>query len=47
MAQPLDAGDIVGDIYINGKLELRGLRLPVTPSFRPEVILRTIDVAAP
>jgi hypothetical protein len=44
--QPLDAGFIVGDLFVDGQLEVRGLRLPVTPAFRPSVILRPIDVAA-
>jgi hypothetical protein len=45
--RPLDVGDIVGDLFVNGALEVRGLRLPATAQFRPNVILRPIDVAAP
>jgi hypothetical protein len=44
-AQPLDAGDIVGDLYVNGVLEVTALHLSATPNFRPEVLLRTIDVS--
>ena len=44
--RPLDAGEVVGDLFVEGVLALRGLRLRATPHFRPNVVLRPVDIAS-
>ena len=43
--RPRDAGDLFGDLYVNGVLSYRDVRLIATAGFRPNTVMRFIDLA--
>jgi len=45
--QPMAAGDLFGDLYVDGVLSYRDAHLIATPLFRPNVTLRVFDLADP
>lgn len=43
--RPGAAGNLFGDVYVDGVLSYRNVRLIATPAFRPNTVMRFIDLA--
>jgi hypothetical protein len=43
--RPRNAGDLFGDVYVDGALSYRDVRIIATPLFRPNTVMRFIDLA--